>query len=67
MNAAQVVEPESANPAQFTTTHWSVVLTDGLGESAPAQTALEALCRAYWYPITFMFGAKAMELQMRKT
>jgi RNA polymerase sigma-70 factor (ECF subfamily) len=35
----------------FATTHWSVVLTDGLGESAPAQTALEALCRAYWYPI----------------
>jgi RNA polymerase sigma-70 factor (ECF subfamily) len=28
-----------------------VVLAAGRGESAPAQRALEALCRAYWYPI----------------
>jgi len=37
--------------AQFTTTHWSVVLAAG-GSSAPgAREALEKLCRAYWYPL----------------
>lgn len=35
----------------FATTHWSVVLAAGERESAPAQQALETLCRAYWYPI----------------
>jgi len=35
----------------FATTHWSVVLAAGLGKSAPAQSALETLCRAYWSPI----------------
>lgn len=44
-------EPESATPQVFATTHWSVVLAAGQGESAPAQRALEALCRGYWYPI----------------
>ena len=36
--------------AQFTTTHWSMVL-DAQGESPIAQEALEKLCRAYWRPI----------------
>jgi RNA polymerase sigma-70 factor (ECF subfamily) len=44
-------ESEAAAPRVFATTHWSVVLAAGQGESAPAQRALEALCRAYWYPI----------------
>lgn len=36
----------------FATTHWSVVLAAGeSGGSAPARSALETLCRAYWYPI----------------
>jgi RNA polymerase sigma-70 factor (ECF subfamily) len=35
----------------FDTTHWSAVLLAG-GEFSPeAQTALEQLCRAYWYPL----------------
>src|SRR6266576_3447789 len=38
-------------PRAFATTHWSVVVTAGLDESAPARTALQTLCRAYWYPI----------------
>src|SRR5216117_59956 len=38
-------------PRAFATTHWSVVVAAGLDESAPARTALETLCRAYWYPI----------------
>ena len=35
----------------FATTHWSVVLAAGDADSTPGQTALETLCRAYWYPI----------------
>ena len=36
---------------QFVTTHWSVVLQAGQEFSLDAQGALEALCRAYWYPL----------------
>ena len=41
---------DSAGPAAFTTTHWSVVL-EAQGESPAAQEALEDLCRTYWRPI----------------
>ena len=44
-------EPEVMGPRVFATTHWSVVLAAGQGESVPAQRALETLCRAYWFPI----------------
>src|SRR5437667_6636599 len=44
-------ESETEAPRVFATTHWSVVLAAGQGESAPAQRALETLCRGYWYPI----------------
>jgi RNA polymerase sigma-70 factor (ECF subfamily) len=44
-------ESDTSDPRVFATTHWSVVLTAGQGQSAPAQRALETLCRAYWYPI----------------
>jgi RNA polymerase sigma factor (sigma-70 family) len=37
-------------PREFRTTHWSVVLQAG-GTGGAAQTALDSLCRAYWYPI----------------
>jgi RNA polymerase sigma factor (sigma-70 family) len=37
--------------AQFTTTHWSVVLAAGHGSVPGAQEALETLCRTYWYPL----------------
>ena len=36
---------------EFTTTHWSVVLAAGQGESPYAAQALERLCRSYWYPL----------------
>ena len=39
------------NSPVFTTTHWSIVLKAGQGESQQADDALEKLCRAYWYPI----------------
>ena len=40
-----------ASAAQFTTTHWSVVLAAGQPDSPQAQAALETLCRTYWYPL----------------
>jgi DNA-directed RNA polymerase specialized sigma24 family protein len=37
---------------QFTTTHWSVVLSAGLKpSSSESMEALEVLCCAYWYPL----------------
>lgn len=40
-----------AGTSCFDTTHWSVVLAAG-GEPGPAaETALEALCRTYWFPL----------------
>lgn len=42
----------SANrPMDFATTHWSVVLAAKDFAGAPAQAAMETLCRAYWYPL----------------
>jgi RNA polymerase sigma factor (sigma-70 family) len=44
-------QSQTAVPRVFATTHWSVVLAAGQGQSDPAQRALETLCHAYWYPI----------------
>jgi RNA polymerase sigma factor (sigma-70 family) len=35
----------------FATTHWSVILAAGDGDSPQAAAALEKLCRAYWPPL----------------
>ncbi len=35
---------------EFRTTHWSLVLEAGAGTEA-GHSALETLCRAYWYPL----------------
>jgi RNA polymerase sigma-70 factor (ECF subfamily) len=43
--------PEARTPAQFTTTHWSVVLAAGPEPSSRAALAMERLCRTYWYPL----------------
>lgn len=37
--------------ARFVTTHWSVVVRAGGGNSAAAQMALAELCETYWYPL----------------
>ena len=42
---------QAADARQFATTHWSVVLAAGQGESSHAAQALETLCRTYWYPL----------------
>ena len=44
-------EDAESQVAAFTTTHWSVVLAAGQGDSPQAAAALEQLCRTYWYPI----------------
>ena len=43
--------PDQPGGEQFTTTHWSVVLAAGRGDSPASQQALERLCRTYWYPL----------------
>jgi len=35
----------------FPTTKWSLVLSAGVGVEDDARSALDALCRQYWYPI----------------
>jgi RNA polymerase sigma-70 factor (ECF subfamily) len=43
--------PFPIKTAEFTTTHWSVVVDAGRGDSPEASLALDRLCRTYWYPI----------------
>ena len=40
-----------ANGGTFATTLWSVVAAAGDASAAAAQSALEQLCRSYWYPL----------------
>ena len=35
----------------FPTTHWSVVINAGNSQSPRAESALDQLCRCYWYPL----------------
>ena len=50
MDASDTATPR-APAGCFLTTHWSVVLTAGSSDTTRAQTALEKLCRAYWFPL----------------
>jgi DNA-directed RNA polymerase specialized sigma24 family protein len=43
--------PAGAAQPLFATTHWSVVLTAADADSPRAKSALEHLCRTYWYPL----------------
>jgi RNA polymerase sigma-70 factor (ECF subfamily) len=42
---------KSSQPQWFVTTHWSVVMAAGRGDSTRARSALEKLCKNYWYPL----------------
>jgi RNA polymerase sigma factor (sigma-70 family) len=45
-------DPTAARPEPlFVTTHWSVVLAAGHGDTTRAHDALAYLCKAYWYPL----------------
>jgi RNA polymerase sigma factor (sigma-70 family) len=43
--------PNAVGQSLFATTHWSVVLAAAGENSQEAATALETLCRQYWYPL----------------
>ena len=45
------VEDVESRAVAFAPTHWSVVLAAGDPASPAARTALETLCRTYWYPL----------------
>ena len=48
---ARTIDSDSSVPRDFRTTHWSVVLLAGQDGSPEAASALENLCRTYWYPL----------------
>jgi RNA polymerase sigma factor (sigma-70 family) len=50
-DATSKAETYSNASGRFLTTHWSVVLSAQGQGSLGSSEALEALCRAYWYPI----------------
>jgi DNA-directed RNA polymerase specialized sigma24 family protein len=43
--------PGAVGQPLFATTHWSVVLAAGQGETPQSAAALERLCGNYWYPL----------------
>jgi RNA polymerase sigma factor (sigma-70 family) len=51
MRAEALGSEAQAHGDVFATTHWSVVLAAGNTSSPEAQSALERLCRTYWYPL----------------
>jgi len=48
-----MADPPAPGPRSFATTHWSLVAAASPDETSRsrAREALEALCRAYWYPL----------------
>src|SRR5215831_16908961 len=47
----QPSEPTGQGGGVFATTHWSVVVHAGDSRSPQAASAMERLCRTYWYPL----------------
>jgi RNA polymerase sigma-70 factor (ECF subfamily) len=43
--------PDAVGQPLFATTHWSVVLAAAENNAPQSATALERLCRTYWYPL----------------
>ncbi len=41
----------AASPSVFPSTHWSVVVAAGSGDTTPSSLAFERLCQSYWPPI----------------
>lgn len=50
----------------FRTTHWSIVVCAGQGETGEAAVALEKLCRAYWYPLYAHVRFRGYDLEEAK-
>ena len=51
MTSSKFPHPKPANPHDFVTTHWSVVLAAGNVKQRPAREALSLLCENYWQPL----------------
>ena len=51
LNTEHPSPKNNASGGIFATTHWTVVLAAGRGDSKQADVALEELCRTYWYPL----------------
>ena len=49
--SSQQLDSSPAGPADFRTTHWSVVLAAGQQDSSAGSQALARLCAIYWYPL----------------
>src|SRR4030042_159666 len=46
--------PKYSTPSgagQFATTHWSIIMAASDSASAQHETALDALCQTYWFPL----------------
>jgi RNA polymerase sigma-70 factor (ECF subfamily) len=50
MNTTSTASSRASN-AWFVTTHWSQVVSARQKDSPQSAAAIEALCRAYWYPL----------------
>lgn len=46
-----MITESDAGRGVFATTHWSIVLMAGGGADSQAASALESLCKNYWYPL----------------
>ena len=52
MVSPSMIDSVSCGPqGQFSTTHWSLVLTAYASDTATAAVALNKLCRSYWHPV----------------
>jgi RNA polymerase sigma factor (sigma-70 family) len=51
MSAETISTPTSLGGGAFPSTQWSMVLHAGAGADTQARSALESLCRQYWYPL----------------
>src|SRR5438045_8448625 len=52
-----------AQPVEFATTHWSLVLSAGRDSSLAARDALAALCERYWYPLYAYIRRRGHQVQ----
>ncbi len=44
-------DPSPGGRADFTPTHWSIILNASKDTDSSASQALETLCKRYWYPL----------------
>ena len=50
-DSIQPIDPNGQPVGVFATTHWSVVVRARDSQSPEATSAMERLCRTYWYPL----------------